>query len=210
MTEPRETSQRSGCTAAADSATSTSRYCHPSLAQPCCQLTLGDRPPGLSRCAARLSFPPVQASLSCTCSSDSCLKMWTPSRALLSFPSSVKLLLELVACQSPFLLQLACTGMNGPRFGLACSLVNFSRKLQLTVGYRTSSIKDCSCTGHKSSSTGSPRSTRSHTKLSDLISKVPPSLRSVRLKCQQLCSQGAAELPVVRVACPCAWGRAAV
>lgn len=140
LTDPRETSQSLCGTGAAVCTISTvHRYCQPPLATPCCHLTWEGRPPSLSRCAARLSSD--KGCPSCIYSSDPCLKMWTPARAWMSFCSTVDLFLEPVTCQNPFLLQLTGIGIKGQKFGLAHSLVNFNRKLQLIVGYSTPSLQ---------------------------------------------------------------------
>lgn len=106
--------------------------------------------------------------------------------------------------------------------------VNFNRKLQLiigrglccrccvagsAVGYSTSSLQSSLLHREKSLFNRILREYQiipSSQTLSPRCHEVPPPLRGPRVGLQQLCSQGIAELWVIRVVSTHAWGRAAV
>lgn len=123
---------------------------------------------------------------SCIYSSDPSLKMWTSARAWMNFPSVADLLLELVACQTLFLLQLTGIDIKGLKFGLAHSLVNFKRKLQLVVGCSTSSLQGLLLHREKSLFQGicwEHQITPSSQTLRPRCQQVPPPLRRPRVGC---------------------------
>lgn len=154
LTNPREASQSIDNTGAAICTTSSLyRYREPPLATH----FGGQTSRSLTLCFAAL-FSSSEGFPSCIYSSDPCLKMWTPARGWMSFPSTTHLLLELVGRQNSFL-QLTGIGTKRLKFSFACCLLNFNRKHQLMVGY---SISYCSCTCKNPFSTGSSRSTKSY------------------------------------------------